>query len=357
MKLTIPTKSLVSALATLKSIAKPGSTHPILSNVLLNASGDELQITAYDLEKQLAIRVKCDVKERGETTVSCAKFHDWISSFDGSCDISTDAKHKTTAVCGKFRSTFAGLPPEEFPQLLKLDGATPFKVPAGLFAQSMTRALIHSSLDKSRAVLVSVYLCEDAGRLVFVGTNGNRLCAIATDAECPAGIDAIIPRESAQTLSALATVGDVLISVGEQAISVATDNQEFVTKLIEAKFPNWKQVIPKERGNAVTVNRAELALALSSSLAICGEVKTVELVADGTELTVSATESGAGQYTAVGSIAAKGNAKVALNPVFLRDALKCIDGEDVTLGIQGECDPIVIEEGFFTGVIMPIRVK
>ncbi len=359
MKLTIPTKQLVAVLASLKSIAKTSSTHPILSNVILNASGDELMLTAYDLEKQLSVRVKCTVKESGSTTISCAKLHDWLSSRpEPSCDIATDAKHKTTAKCGKSSAAFLGLPPEEFPELLKTEAGTPFKVDAGLFSQSMGHSLIHSSLDKSRAVIVSVFLCENAGNLAFVGTNGNRLCAIQTDTPCSAGLDAIIPRESAQTLAVFATVGELTVTATQSLLSVASDNQEFTTKLIEAKFPNWKHVIPKERGTPVTVAKDSLAAEIASALAICGEIKTVALACDGAELTVTASESAAGQYTAIGSIPAKGSkVAVAMNPVFLRDTLKCLSNEEVTLNIADEVSPLVIEDGFFTAVIMPMRIQ
>jgi len=363
MKLTIPTKQLAAALATLKSIAKPGggaaSTHPILSNVLIEAASGEVTLLAYDLEKQLKIRLQCDVKEPGSTTVSCAKLGDWLSTRpEQSCEISTDEKHKTTARCGKSHTSILGLPPEEFPQLLKVDSADSFKVDAGLFSQSMAHALIHSSDDRSREVLMSVYLCANEGKLAFVGTSGLRLAAISTDSPCKEGLDAIIPKASAQTLVAFATVGELTVTASDNALLVASENQEFATKLIGSRFPSWKQVVPANTGNPVSAAKGAFAVAVNSALSMCGEIKTVELSHDGAELTVTASGGATGQDTAVGSIEAKGKPmKIGVNPQFMRDALKCVSSDDVTLLTTGENSPILIEDGFLKIVIMPMRIK
>lgn len=360
MKLTIQTKLLTTALASLKSIAKPSALLPILSNVALSARDGELSITGQDLEKQLSIKLACDVKESGETTVSCARLHDWLSSRpEQTCEVSVDTKHKTTIRAGKATSNLAGLPPNEFPPMLDCADGKPLKLSAALFSKSISTVLTHSSLDKSRGILMSVLFCESDGKVTFVGCDGRRLARMATDADCPKGIAAIIPRESAATMATMSTVGDLEILVADNLISVKSDNQEFVTKLIEGNYPNFRQVIPNLESQKVkvTINRKALLSEIDSAIAVCGEIKAVRMASNGTELTVAASESQAAQYESIGAIEASGGSiEIGLNPVFLRDMLKCAEPEDVTLLMNDARSPIMISEGFLTAVAMPIRV-
>lgn len=359
MKLTIPTKLLVAALASLKSIAKPNTTHPILSNAILRADKTSLTMIAMDLEKQLSITLPCEVKETGETTLACIRLHDWLSSRkEQSCILQSDAKQQATITCERSFKKMLGLPVEEFPPLLSCDEGEQITLPAALFSGHVQKSLSHASLDKSKSEFMTVLIDSYEGKLEVCGSNGNRVVICATDIPMTSKDKFIVPRESAQTMSALATVGDITLTLNESTLSVKTDNTEFTTKLINGKLPPYHKVVtPKEKRTApITVNRLALLSELESAESGCGEIKVADIVSNGTELTVQA-RSGEND-SAVGVISCEGKAvSFQINPAFLKDALKCMSSDEITIGCADDVTPIVIEDGDIISVISPLRFK
>jgi len=377
MKLQIPTKTLLSALATLKPIAKPSTTHPILGNVAIGAEGESVTLTGTDMEKHLSIVLPCKVKEPGSTTIPATKLHDSLSKMRApECSIEHIAipktlptgekitEHQITVRSGGAVTKLLGLGMEDMPQPIKTIGGQSVTIPAAKFASLLTKSLAHASSDKSRAILNSVFLVSRTGKLFIQSTDGRRAIL------CDSGIDFasdgafIVPKESVPTMVALSTDGDVTLLMSPESLTIKTGDREFSTKLIEGNPPNFDNAIPKDRPLNITMNRAELtAIVEYAEIQTSEQSSAVKLVCDGKTMTATGAsgKSGAEEFMNLNEDSApvkKGsdNIEFAMNPQFLRDAMKALSEDEVTLEMANEMSAVVIQEDGIMVVLMPMRI-
>lgn len=362
MKLKLPTKQLLASLANLKAIAKPSTTHAILSNVRFTANKDTVELLGMDLEKQLAVTLPCKVTRKGTTTISCQRLHDSLAKAKGDeCEISTDEKQQSTIKVGGAVVRLAGLPSEEMPQVIGLAEAVSVTIPAAQLNDLLSKSLVHASTDKSRAMFCSVILLSKGGTLYIQATNGNRLITCDTGIAFKSPRQFIIPRESVPSFVALASTGDVELLLGENALSAKTESCEFSTKIIEGSLPDFEKVYPPkdERKHKITANREELIELLEFAEVLTSDLtRAVVVSCDGKRVTAKANAGDVG--SSENSIAAQdGSATIefAINPAFLRDSLKCLTGETATLEMVDAFTAIVLAEDGITCAVCPLRIK
>lgn len=365
MKISIPTKQLLAALATLKPIAKPSTTHPILGNVAIVAEGESVTLTGTDMEKQLSIVLSCKVKEPGSTTIPASKLHDSLSKMRApECSIETTAKHETTVRAGTAVTKLLGLGMEDMPQPIEVSDSTSLTIPAVDFNRSMERALMFAHADPSSASLCSVILLARNGKLNAQATN--RKACIICAFETPFTTDGafVIPRESVPSMVKLATEGDVILTFGDSSLSVKTEGIEFRTKLIESNMPEFEQAYPKDRSQKITTNREELAGIVEYAEIQTSEVASyVILDCDGKTVTARGAKStvtdGFMDMNEDSAKVKKGSAviEVKVNPSYLRNALKCITGDDAVIELVDNITPVVIQEDGVRISICPMRIN
>lgn len=375
MKISIKTKVLAAALATIKTVAKPSTTHAILGNVQITATSSGITLLGTDLEKQLSITLECAVKEQGSTTVPCNKLHDSIAKARGQeCVIeSNDAHEMTIRIGARPIAKIRGLDPSEMPQSIATIEGQSVKMEASKFSEALTKTLAHAGIDKSRAILCSVFAASDNGLLTFKSSDGRRGCIVQTNAIYESRDTSIIPRESIPAMAAIADSGEVEISFSESVMSVKSDNAEFATKLIEGNGAQMSRSISgsyeSDRPLKIEAAREEfIAVIEYAEIQTMADGKKVFISCDGSKLTargaggMSRPEDGDGIFMDMNEdemAVSKGAAKIsfATNPQFLRDSLKCLTGDKVTLEMVNSARPIVMQEPGITCIVMPMVEK
>jgi len=361
MKLTIPTKSLLTALTSLKSVAKPATTHPILSNIRLTATTDSVELMGMDLEKQLAIKLDCKVSEPGSTTINCTRLHALLSTRrEQECSIATDEKHVSTVKCGQSVTKMPGLSPDEWPPMIETKDGIEITLDAKTFSDALTKSLVFASLDKSRMILNSVFLVSRRGNLNIQATDGRRMVIFDTTTTLDSKESYIIPRESVPTIAAMCVAGNVTLTLSEGSLTASTGEQSLSTKLIEGSMGDFEKHFQKkeERTGKVIANREELLSEIDSAGTQVSELsKSISFECDGKSITVSARSKDEGSITNRMECKSGSSAiKFGVSPSYFRDALKTIESEDVELEIKSDVDPIVIADGAVTMCVMPMRV-
>lgn len=366
MKLTLPTKQLLAALATVKGIAKPSTTHPILSNVCISATADDtITLLGMDLEKQLTITMPAKVKEVGRTTLSCAKLHDSLAKARGAdCVIETNDAHQSTIRVGNAVTKLLGLPPEDMPQPIELIKGTVVYISASMLNSFLGKSLVHSSTDKSNGILQSVTALSRDGKLNFQATNRKRAIMCNTEIDFTADDLFIIPKESVPMMVSLASEGEIELKFCEGAMFVKTDNCSFATKLIEGRMPDFKSAFPDVRPIEIMANREELIGVIEYA-----EVQTTEaayrvsigcdgskIVAKGCGSLVDNKEEGFMDMNQDSMPVMKGSSKIEfnINPLYFRDALKCMSNDEVKLEMVDHRMPVVIQEPGIICMIVPM---
>lgn len=367
MKLTIPTKTLSAPLAALKTIAKPNKTHAILGNVALIADKKTLRLIGQDLEKRMEIVLSCKPKETGSITLSCAFLADLCAQRkDPECTISTDG-NTATITLGRHVGKKPGLPIEDMPQWPEIAGKChKLTIPAPVFNEALTKCLVQSSTDESRAILNSVFIVSRRGKLNFQATNGQRMIIVYTDIEADfGGTQFIIPAASVSTMASLVKEGDVELELGDNLLTIGTDDTRFSTLLIEGSMPqDFENVYPpKERlATRFSCNRESLIDEIKTSQNYISEMMAhVKIKCDGKQVSVVADGQMKQSDLGLGSSsidAKKGSGEIefAVNPQYLVDMLNAFPEDEVEFEFEDEKIPFVMRNETITTSVVPMRI-
>lgn len=368
MKLTIPTKLLLAALATIKPIAKPSTTHPIIGNVAITADKDSVTLMGMDLEKQLVITLPCKVKESGSTTMPCNRLHDWLSEVGApECTIDTTKNHESTIKAGTAVCKILGMGVEDMPPSISVADGEGVMIPASIFNSFMSKSLLHAHDDKSKALWMSVQLLVRNGMLNMQGTNGQRAVMCATELGFEEEGQFIVPRESVPAMVTVATEGELELLFGDGALSVKTEGCAFSTKLIEGVMPDYEKAFPPERPIKITVNRQELErIVRIAEKGTSEQASHIILSCDGSKLTakgsIAVINNGNEGFFDMSEDYVKckkgsGVIDVKCKPEYMRDALKCMANDEVTLEFVDNRTAFVIQEPGVSVMICPMRLE
>lgn len=367
MKFSINTKLLIASLATLKPICKASTTYPILSNVCITADKENITLLGMDGEKQLSIRLACKVKETGATTLSCSRLYDSLIDSDAQDCVIETTKDQTTIRDGSAVSKILGLPVTDMVEQVKIGEGEGVMISAEKFNELMGFALLHSSQDETKALMNSVILLARNEKLNFQASDYKHAIICATELGFDETDKFIVPRDSVAPLVKIATEGDVELLFGENSMSVKTEGIEFRTKLLDGNIPEFEGAYPKERPLKITVSRKELErIVKRAEKGTSEQARYIILGCDGSKLVargqgavISNDTESFFDMNEDSTKVKKGSAviEVKLNPVYLRDALKCMKGEEVTLEMVDNRMPVVIIEEGIRCSICPMKLE
>src|SRR6202142_4255453 len=211
MEFTVSKADLMRELNLSQGVVEKKTTIPILSNVLLEADGDRIVLTATDLE--LGIRCSCParVKKAGGGTIPARRLLDYVRLLgDGDVQIKVQENHWANLVSGRSKTRIAGMSRESFPELPKMP-AVLAEIPIGVLASMIAKTIFAISTEESRFTLNGALLVLRKGGLVMVATDGHRLAMVESSGEL-AGIEgayrALLPRKAMSELQKLAGESD-----------------------------------------------------------------------------------------------------------------------------------------------------
>src|SRR5271163_3230432 len=203
MEFTVSKTDLVRELNLSQGVVEKKTTIPILSNVLVEAVGDRINLTATDLE--LGIRSSCPakVKKPGAGTIPAKRLLDYVRLLpDADLEVKLQENQWASLVCGRSRTRIAGMSRESFPELPQMP-AVMAEIPIGVLASMISKTIFSISTEESRFTLNGSLLVLRKGGLVMVATDGHRLAMVESTGEL-AGITgayrALLPRKAMSEL-------------------------------------------------------------------------------------------------------------------------------------------------------------
>ncbi|MCK6435190.1 MAG: DNA polymerase III subunit beta, partial [Aquabacterium sp.] len=259
--LKAPQQKLLDALQSVAGIVERRHTLPILANVLLRKTDSRIELTTSDLE----IQVRTSAELGGDdgtytTTVGARKLIDILRTLPPEQMVTLSAaQNKLTLTGGKSRFTLQSLPADDFPLVNEATDFGPaFSVPQKVLRYLINQVHFAMAVHDIRYYLNGILFVAEGRSLTLVATDGHRLgLAQATlEADIPKQ-EVILPRKTVLELQRLLRDEDTPIEMrfaGNQA-RFEFSGMEFVTKLVEGKFPDYNRVIPKNHKNAVVLGR------------------------------------------------------------------------------------------------------
>jgi DNA polymerase-3 subunit beta len=369
MKLSISKEQLMNGLQAVQNVVATRTTLPVLSNVLLRAEGDRLELTATDLDITVSTSVPASVKKGGSTTLPAKKFFGIIRELGPQdIDLDTDDKNHTTIQSGSSYYKIHGLSADEFPAEQAIAETRKINLPQEKFKGLLRKTSFAISTDETRFVLNGILLSLKEHNVTMVATDGRRLALAYEEVDVPASSqgECIVPTKAINELNRLlAAKGDIEVKIGANKVSFALSGEAanpvtIVSKLIEGNYPNYKQVIPGETKERIAFNRDELHSALRRAELMTSEKShSVKMTFKKNSVEITANTPDIGEARESLAIAYKGpDMAIAFNPSYLMDPLKALTEDEVYIELIDDLSPgIVKTNGPFLYVIMPMRMS
>ena len=358
---------VLSVLQSVAGIVERRHTLPILANVLIRKTGSQVQLTTSDLEIQIRTTAEFDGDSGNfTTTVGARKLIDILRSMPSDQTISLEsAQSKLILKGGKSRFTLQTLPAEDFPLVQEAASLGPvFSVPQKVLKELLNQVSFAMAVHDIRYYLNGILFVAEGKQLSLVATDGHRLAFSSSllDVEVPKQ-EVILPRKTVLEMQRLLSdkEGAIEMQFASNQAKFSFDGMEFVTKLVEGKFPDYNRVIPKNHKNIITLGRVPLLASLQRTAILTSEkFKGVRLNIEPGTLRVASNNAEQEEAVDELDIDYAGEAiEIGFNVTYLIDALANMDQDMVKIELADSNSSALLtipDNLTFKYVVMPMRI-
>lgn len=372
MNFSVDRDQLVGLLTRIQGVSERRHTMPVLSHTLLTAGKNEATLVASDLEIVVRCVQPVETREPGAIALPAKKFFDIAKVLPkGSVTVSGKEGNFVEISAGQGHFRLAGLPSQEFPEMPEKPKSRPVSVDSEVFRKLVDRVGAFASSDETRYNLAGVSLekQESEGKtfLRMVATDGHRL-AIA-DGEVPelGGLlgekRVLVPKKGLMEIKKLAEGGPgaLELSASEKFLFAGKGDTELWVRLLDAEFPDYRQVVPKENVLVAKIPREAMSDALRRVSVMAPEkVHSVKLSLSGKQLEITAASPELGEARDLLGVEYGGTpVKIGFNGRYLQDAIGGIFEETARMEIKDDVSQVIVrpeEDRSYTAIIMPMRI-
>jgi DNA polymerase-3 subunit beta len=358
---------VLSVLQSVAGIVERRHTLPILANVLLRKTGTSIQLTTSDLEIQ--IRTTADLGgDTGNftTTIGARKLIDILRAMPADQTVSLESSQsKVILKGGKSKFTLQTLQAEDFPLVQESANFGPaFSVPQKTLKDLLSQVSFAMAVHDIRYYLNGILFVAEGDQLSLVATDGHRLAftSATLDVDVPKQ-EVILPRKTVVELQRLLSdaEGAIEMQFANNQAKFTFDGMEFVTKLVEGKFPDYNRVIPKNHKNKITLGRTALLATLQRTAILTSDkFKGVRLNIDPGSLRVASNNAEQEEAVDELDIDYSGESiEIGFNVTYLIDALINMGQDMVRLELSdGNSSALftIPDNATFKYVVMPMRI-
>jgi len=378
MKVSCLQENLAKGLSIVGRAVASRSTLPVLANVLLAVDNGQLKLAATNLEIGINCWVGAKIEEEGAITVPARLLADFVNSLPPErIDLVLDEGTQTLNLkCARFESNIKGIDAQEFPVVpTASDGETAIKLDPESLRRMIDQVVFAAATDESRPILTGVLVQFDEDSMTMAAADGFRLSVKATPLSQYAGepTEVIIPARALMELSRISADQEqpveVIITPARKQILFHLQNIDLVSQLIEGKFPDYNQIIPKGYATRTILETSSFLKAARVSHLFARDSANIiklEVIPAGDELmngqiTLVATSAELGDNVADVDASIEGEPlEIAFNAKYLIDVLSVIESPQVALETTAASSPGVIRpigDDQFTHVIMPMHIS
>jgi DNA polymerase-3 subunit beta len=375
MKFKVNRNHFFNGLSSVTNVVGNRATMPILQNVLIEAEGDTITLTTTNLDLGICCRIKAAVSSPGRITLPVKKLVPIIRALSSAETIvELTGKDRVKITSGSSVFQIAGLPADQFPPISNFAGQPTIAIDQDNLGSMLRKVSYAQSTDENRYILNGVFFEFSSGKLTLVATDGRRLAKCEQKLEgSEKTLALILPARTITELSRLLkSGGKVHVSNNERQVGFTIDiptNDEglvdriqLVSKVVEGNYPNYRQVIPKEAGSKVRLEREKL---LES-------VQRAALMTDDRNNTIRMSVSKKSQNLEISAKSDSGEAhepiavkydgpdvNIAFNPQYVIEPLRNVTEDEIDFEFKDDMSPGVIRglKEDFLCVVMPQRIS
>lgn len=372
MKFSADKKDLMVLLAKTQNVVEKKNTMPILVNVLLEVESDKLTIFATDLEVSLTDNIKVKSSSDGKVAVNAKNLFDIIKELnDGPVELKKKENNWLQIKQEKSVFNIVGISSEEYPVFPSYSAKSFTKFDSKVLLDMIEKTIYSVSNDETRYHLNGVYFekYEEGGENFYrmVATDGHRLSLVdrlvVTDDTLKAGQGVIIPRKGLGEIRKLLDgVNDNFeMAIEGSQLIIRQDSTVLMVRLIEGKYPNYKQLIPQNLKQNITVNRGRFSVSLKRvSLLSNQKSKGITLTLSSGKMEITSNNPELGDAKEELDVDYSGSdLKIGFNAKYILDILNSCDGEEVDVHLSDQLSPGLVQpngDSNYKCVVMPMRI-
>jgi len=368
MELAVRKTDLLKELSLLQGIVERKNTIPILANVLLEATKDNVSLLATDLDVGLRSRCEASVSKPGSMTLPAKKLFEIVGALpDTEIRISEDKGGKSVTVAAdRFESRMQTLPVSEFPTPPQDAGPTEAVLPGAALKRMISHTRFAITSEDTRYFLNGAQLVLRPDSMSMVATDGHRLAFISVHESPGKSVktDVLLPRKTLNEVARLIDGGgSIEFSQGENHLFFKADGRLLISRKIDANFPAYERVIPKTNDKRVEFDRDRLAAAVRRVRLLSNErSKAVKFIIGKDQVEIASNTPDLGEAHEVLPVDYNGGAaQICFNADYVDNFLAVVETENIQLEFKDEVSQAVVKpigaEGYeYTYVIMPMRI-
>jgi DNA polymerase III subunit beta len=370
MKLSVSRDAFLARLGVAARGVSTRSSIQTLSGVRIGeAEGGGVELQATDMEIGIRVKVDAEVEGGGTPIVLPGRLLlDVVRSLPND-DLALEYRSQTQdveIVSGTAKFHLRTLPTEDFPKLPERDDASSVSVPAQAFIDTVNRVGRAASRDEARPHLTGVLVSASGNELRMVATDSYRLAVKETKLESAlAGeLEVNVPVRALQELTRVAAadgVETIEVTAKENQVIFRAGDVVLSSRLIEGRFPNYKQLLPESYEHELRLSRAELLDVVKRISLMAQKNAPLRMKFDDGALEVSAETPDIGEARESLPAPFKGETlEIGFNPEFLQDGLDSAESEELVFKLISPHRPGLIQsgdDGGFIYLVMPVRLN
>jgi DNA polymerase-3 subunit beta len=371
MEFTVSKTDLVRELNLSQGVVEKKTTIPILSNVLVEAMGDRILLTATDLE--LGIRCACPAKvqKAGAGTIPARRLLDYVRLLpDADVNVKLAENQWASLLCGRSRTRIAGMSRESFPELPEMPERLA-DIPVGALASMIAKTVFAISNEESRFTLNGALLILKSSGLTMVATDGHRLSMVdyaISFPEVPGAYKALLPRKAMSEILKLAAEAGpdakLAFSGDDNHLFFQLGDRLLLSRKLTGNFPDFERVLPKDHPFSVNIPREEFKAAIERVSQFSDERSRairVQLLPGEVRVHSSISETGESEESVPVEFDGP-KLEIGFNALYLLDFLRVVQQDQVAFHFKdpnsaGELRPAPESPEYcYRYVVMPMRI-
>ena len=375
MEFKINSTDLLKALSHIHGIVEVRHTLPILSNIILEAKDDKLILSSTNLDIYCSDKIKAEVLQSGEVSVSAVTFFEIIKRLPSGSEvlmIMEEGENEIRLTCGRSKFNLSTLKTDDFPIISDSDLSTNFVLSADELIRIIDKTKFAVSNEETRYYLNGIFLHKAERNSIqllrAVATDGHRLAQyyipLPQGAEDITGI--IIPKKTIYELRKVLddANGDVSVSLNENKIKFSFNDLKVVSKVIDGTFPDYTKVIPQKNDKNFKTNNSDLKNAIDRVSAVAAneesKSKAIKFCIENNSLSLSVESQSKGSANEMIDVNYSGDkVDIGFNSKYIIDICNEVDGDEISISLSDSISPAIIldktDENLFF-VLMPMRI-
>ena len=375
MEFKINSTDLLKALSHIHGIVEVRHTLPILSNIILEAKDDKLILSSTNLDIYCSDKIKAEVLQSGEVSVSAVTFFEIIKRLPSGSEvlmIMEEGENEIRLTCGRSKFNLSTLKSDDFPIISDSDLSTNFVLSADELIRIIDKTKFAVSNEETRYYLNGIFLHKaERNSIQFlraVATDGHRLAQY--DIPLPQGAEditgIIIPKKTIYELRKVLddANGDVSVSLNENKIKFSFNDLKVVSKVIDGTFPDYTKVIPQKNDKNFKTNNSDLKNAIDRVSAVAAneesKSKAIKFCIENNSLSLSVESQSKGSANEMIDVNYSGDkVDIGFNSKYIIDICNEVDGDEISISLSDSISPAIIldktDENLFF-VLMPMRI-